>query len=103
MEAVIYLIVALLSVVFSVKLFYPKFYEDLLVYKSLVLGEFDTFDKLVMKDIVRYQLFHVKILLVNDPQMINNVLSSDVCMDKPMLFYTMIDIDMGMISAPSEF
>jgi len=83
------------------KFSFRKLYENVVFYIKVSRSDFETLNKLADQDIVIINQLLFKVAFVHDPQLISNILSSNVCMDKPMLFYTMMDIDLGMISAPS--
>jgi len=99
-----FLVFVLISLIFMAKKSFSlrKFYEDFIDYIHLVFADFDTYDKLVTRDIVKFNVLHLKIAIVNDPQLIMKVFNSDLCMDKPGLFYGMLHIDHGLISAKSK-
>jgi len=104
MAIVAYMIVLVLLFLLPMKM---KFqirgtFEKIVDYINIVKINFETFDKLVHQDIVSFRFFHMKFALINDPTLVTRALNSDVCSEKPKVFYQMLDIDHGMIAARCE-
>lgn len=81
------LIVFLLFVIFArlTQICWQKYLHKIKRFLKLIRMDFETMDSLVDQDIVQYGILNFKFALVNDPNMIQKVLSSDVRLDKPRL------------------
>ena len=46
---------------------------------------------------VQVRVFHKKILFLNKPELIHKMLKSDVCLEKPNMFYKFLSLDNGIL------
>lgn len=102
MELII-VIASCIIVAFSLLLVWKKEFRDLLrSIKLLVSMDFELMDTLVEHDVVQYGLFNLKFALVNDPKLIQKVLSSELCLDKPRMIYKLLGTKYSLVSEPCK-
>lgn len=70
--------------------------------KLLISMDFEFMDTLVEQDVVQYGLLNLKFALVNDPKLIQRVLSSEFCLDKPRMIYKLLGTKNSLVSEPSK-
>lgn len=98
-------LIVLVATVLTVKLiqsFYNKYSSRIIKFIKLVNMDFETIDSLTRHDVVQYRIFHLKFALVNDPDMIHKVLSSDSCLNKPRLIYKLLGTKYALGSEKDE-
>lgn len=83
--------------------FLKGYFHDLLrSIKLLLTMNFEMMDTLVEEDVVYFGALNLKFALVNDPNMIHKVLSSEVCLEKPRLVYKLLGTKYSLVSEPSN-
>lgn len=63
---------------------------------------FQKIDKLSSKKVVKIKLFHKDQYLINDPDLIHKVLNSEVCLQKPNMFYKFFGLSGGLLCCECE-
>lgn len=63
---------------------------------------FRAMDKFNTRDFMRVRLLHKNVVVVNNPQLIHRVLSSDICLEKPQLIYKLLCLNQGLLASKRE-
>lgn len=64
--------------------------------------KFSEMDNYIDHAVLQYGIFNVKFALVNEPQMVQKILSSDLCLEKPRLIYKLLGTKYSLVSEPCE-
>jgi hypothetical protein len=81
-----------------VRKYLSEFYRSL----KLMRMKFSEMDDYVDQDALQYGVFGLKFALVNNPQLIQKVLTSDQCLEKPRLIYKLLGTKYSLVSEPCE-
>jgi hypothetical protein len=91
---VLIIIVALLVALALAK----KIIEKLRIKIPVDLDElFEKLEKYNTQDAVKIRLFHKKILFLNKPELIQKVLATEACLEKPLFLYKLMCLNKGLL------
>jgi len=102
MAFVAFLVLIVLLLLVTLKVSYREVYKNVVAYFKIMFVSFETLDELVEQDVVKFHYPFFEVAIINDPQLINQVLVSELCTEKFFAFYKFFNMDYGMISATSK-
>lgn len=63
---------------------------------------FHALNKSAERDYIKNKVLHKQLVFVNKPQLIQKVLKSDVCLDKPHFFFKLFGADDSLLASKCE-
>lgn len=63
---------------------------------------FQALDKLAHRDYKKIRILSKHVYILNNPQLIHKVLTSDVCLDKPHFFFKLFGADSSLMASKCE-
>jgi hypothetical protein len=64
---------------------------------------FKFIDKLSTRKVFKIKLFHKNQYFINDVELIHKILNSEVCLEKPRMFYKFLGLNDGLLCCKCEF